>query len=307
MQRNKDYPIKNTIEVFKRLRIEKNLLSKRQKKFLETKGYLIIKPTNFMKKNLRKLNLAAKKLIKKEGKKGGWEGKEKYYKKGKDFEIGANRLGNLIDKKNIFRKLITMPEILAAAHSVIKGNIKICGFNLRNPLRGHGNQAVHMDWKPRKKKKDSYGGVVCMIYLDKSKKSNGATRLIPHSHKKIGWPEYHIDVNKRHKKEIRPELEAGSIIVANLNLWHAGAENISGKARKMIMLNIKRRNLPQLLNYKKFLTNKTKKSLNEVEKYLLAVRKIDKTQKFDSIGVGKYYYKEFNKKNFSRNIKQKQK
>ena len=34
---------------------------------------------------------------------------------------------------------------------------------------------------------------------------------------------------------------------------------------------------------------KTKDSLNEVEKYLLAVRKVDKTQKSDSIGVGKYY------------------
>ena len=153
MLRNKDRPINNTLEVFKRLIIEKNLLSKKQKKFLESKGYLIIKPTNFMKKNLKKLNLAAKKLIEKEGKRGGWEGKEKYYKKGKDFEKGANRLGNLINKKNIFRKLITMPEILAAAHTVIKGNIKICGFNLRNPLKGHGHQVVHIDLKPTKKKR----------------------------------------------------------------------------------------------------------------------------------------------------------
>ena len=289
MPKKKDRPIKNTAEVFKKLKITKDYLSKKQKNFLETKGYLIIKPTSFMKKNLKKLNLAAKKLIEKEGKKGGWEGKEQHYKEGKDFEKGANRLGNLIDKKSIFRKLITMPEILTAAHSVIKGNMKICGFNLRNPLQGKGRQNIHIDWKPRKKKTDLYGGVVCMVYLDKSQKHNGATRLIPCSHKKLGWPDNHIDINKKYKKEIRPELVAGSIIVANLNLWHAGAGNISGKARKMIMINIKRRNLPQLLNYKKFLRKKTKDSLNEVEKYLLAVRKVDKTQKSDSIGVGKYY------------------
>ena len=65
----------------------------------------------------------------------------------------------------------------------------------------------------------------------------------------------------------------------------------------MIMINIKKRNLPQLLNYKKFLTNKTKKSLNEVEKYLLAVRKVDKTQKSDSICVGKYYRQDFKSNN----------
>ena len=68
MLQKKDRPIKNTLEVFKRLEIENNLLSKKQKNFLESKGYLIIKPTNFMKKNLKKLNLAAKKLIEKEGK-----------------------------------------------------------------------------------------------------------------------------------------------------------------------------------------------------------------------------------------------
>lgn len=68
----------------------------------------------------------------------------------------------------------------------------------------------------------------------------------------------HIDINKRHKKEIRPELQAGSIIVLNLNLWHAGSENVSGKARKVIMINIKRISLPQLLNYKKFLKKKQK-------------------------------------------------
>ena len=78
----------------------------------------------------------------------------------------------------------------------------------------------------------------------------------------------------------------------NLNLWHAGSENVSGKARKVIMINIKRISLPQLLNYKKFL-KKTKDSLNEVEKYLLAVRKVDKTQKSDSTGVGKYYRQDF--------------
>ena len=53
----------------------------------------------------------AKKLIKREGLRGGWEGKEKYYKKGKHFEKGTNRLGNLINKHPVFGDLITIPEI----------------------------------------------------------------------------------------------------------------------------------------------------------------------------------------------------
>ena len=70
------------------------------------------------------------------------------------------------------------------------------------------------------------------------------------------------------------------------------------------MLNIKRRNLPQLLNYKKYLSDKTKKKLNEIQKYLLAVRNCDKTQKENSIGVGKYYKKDFHLK--KKDIKGKQ-
>ena len=59
------------------------------------------------------------------------------------------------------------------------------------------------------------------------------------------------------------------------------------------MINIKRRNLPQLINYKKYLSKTTVSQLDHIKKYLLAVRKIDKTQKSDSIGVGKYYKNDF--------------
>ena len=60
------------------------------------------------------------------------------------------------------------------------------------------------------------------------------------------------------------------------------------------MINIKSRKLPQLINYKKYLDNKVKNNLNENQKYLLAIRGNDPTQKADSIGVGKYYKDNFN-------------
>ena len=82
-------------------------------------------------------------------------------------------------------------------------------------------------------------------------------------------------------------------MILNLNLWHAGSNNLSGKRRRMIMLNIKRRTLPQLLNYQRFLGSSTKSKLNNSQKYLLAIRNNDKMQKSDSIGVGKYYKKDF--------------
>ena len=130
-----------------------------------------------------------------------------------------------------------------------------------------------------KKKTENFSGIVAYLYLDDSNVENGAVRIVPKSHKKLGWPDDYIDTTKRFKDEIRGEVKAGSIIIINLNTWHAGAINKSGADRKTMFLQIKRRDEPQLLNYKKFLSENTKKQLNEEKKYLLAIRDVDTTQK----------------------------
>ena len=67
-------------------------------------------------------------MIDREKDKGGWEGKERHYKKGKNFENGANRLGNLINKNKNFSDLILLPEILCSAKEVIQDDIKVGGW-----------------------------------------------------------------------------------------------------------------------------------------------------------------------------------
>lgn len=285
--------VSDTKKLFEKLNIASDYLKKNQKKKLKEQGYLIFEDTKFLKKNLGKLRKAVDLLKKKEGINGGWEGKEKYFKKGKLFERGAYRFGNLIEKNKIFADLITIPEILASAKEVIQDNLKVCGLNYREPLKDDGFQKIHVDWKPRKSIKEKFAGIVCMIYLDKTSKKNGSTRIIPGSHKKLGWPSKYIDIDKVHKKEIRPTIKAGGIMVLNLNLWHAGSKNLTGSKRRTIMINIKSRDFPQLLNYKKYLSKKTLKKLNSEQKYLLAVRANDKKQKENSVGVGKYYKKNF--------------
>ncbi len=293
--------IDNTSELFKKLKINPSFLNNNQKKLLKNEGFLIFRSNQFLKKNILKFRREIDKLIDKEGDKGGWEGKKKYYKKGKLFEPGTNRLGNLIEKNILFSKLILMPEILASAKEVIQDDIKVCGLNYREPKFKQGNQKIHMDWKPRKSKKENFAGIVAMVFFDDTSKENGATRLIPGSHKKIGWPNKYININKRNKKEFIPNIKSGDFIVCNLNLWHAGAPNMNGARRRMIMINIKNRKFPQLLNYKKFLSIKSKKKLTNELKYLLAVRDEDLTQTSDSIGVGKYYKKDFHlNKNIGR-------
>ena len=75
--------IESTKEMFNMLNIKDDCLTLEQKKFLSKNGYLVIEPLPFFKKNLNTLNNIIKKLIKEEGSKGGWEGKEQQFKEGK--------------------------------------------------------------------------------------------------------------------------------------------------------------------------------------------------------------------------------
>lgn len=285
--------INSTEELIKKFNLNSKAVKKKELNFLNKNGYLIIKRNRYLLNNLKLFRTELDKLINKEGIKGGWEGKKIFYRKGKLFEPGSQRLGNLIEKNIIFSNLIMIPEIIMCAKEVIKDDIKVCGLNFREPKKGSGYQKIHIDWKPRKEKSKKFAGIVAMIFFDSANSRNGVTRLIPKTHLKKDWPEKYIDVNLKNKKEISPKINSADILILNLNLWHAGSNNLSGKRRRMVMLNIKRRTLPQLLNYQKFLSSSTKKKLNNAQKYLLAIRNNDKIQKFDSIGVGKYYKKDF--------------
>jgi len=276
--------IDSTPSLLKKINVKNIELDLKHKKDLDDLGYCVFDNIPEIHSNLKKLNEEANKLIKQEGSLGGWEGKMQHYKPGKKFEDGADRLGALVDKSDVFRKLILIPELLLSAYYVVKEDIKLCGFNLRNPHKGRGEQNIHIDGFARKNLNDPFAGIVAFLYLDDSNLDNGAMRIIPGTHNKIGYPDDHIDITKKNVNEKRLIVKAGTLVVANLNLWHAGAKNLNGKSRKVIMINIKKRSYDQLLNYKKFLSKNVKDKLTEEQKYILAVRDVDKDQLVDSGG-----------------------
>ena len=60
--------------------IKKSALNKIHLKNLDDRGFIILENVDYMKKNLHKLK-KSEILINLEKDKGGWEGKEQYYKK----------------------------------------------------------------------------------------------------------------------------------------------------------------------------------------------------------------------------------
>ncbi len=93
-------------------------------------------------------------------------------------EPGARRLSNIFNKTDAFDKCLWIPEILAAsAHAL--GEIKVHGANVRDPVKGYGQQDLHVDVP--KKFDDDWWVVNSMIMFDDMTLDNGPTRVVPTS------------------------------------------------------------------------------------------------------------------------------
>jgi hypothetical protein len=265
------------------------VLTSEQTLAIEENGLVMLPPRPEIEQQLPALREAVDTLLAQEGPRAGWEGKEQHFAPGKPFEPGANRLGNLVDKIPFAAELIALPALLEAAYRALRTELKVGSVLMREPHRDCGHQPLHIDWLPRERSDEPFGGIVAMLQLDDCTLANGAMRYVPGSHTRLGWPDTQIDVHAVHPDERRAEAQAGSVIVMNLNLWHAGAANISGERRRSLFVNVRRRNLPQLLNQKRYLSAGTLARLTPVQKYLLAVRDEDPEQAEKSVGPGDHY------------------
>ena len=281
-------------DILKLKEYKNNKLSSSQIKRLNSEGYLLLKPNKKIWKWIgckpKKLRNIIDGILKSEGLKSGSEGKEENtVLKRKKIEKEANRVGKLLNKSSYFSKVATLPVIVWAASNIIKSEIKLSSILFREPKKKSGDQPLHIDWIPRTNKKQSYKVLVAFLYLEDSNNLNGATRLVPRSHKKLSYPDKYLNPNLPSKNEIIINAKAGSILLINALVWHRGGNNISGKKRGIIVTEYRNRNLKQLLNLKKYVSKDVQKKLSKSEKYLFGLRKNDKRQLEKSYGPGNHY------------------
>jgi hypothetical protein len=227
-------------------------------------------------------------LHEREGWKGGLEGKYDFLQSGRPLETGAARLGNLTEKHPIFRRLVLAPPVLAACASIVP-EMKLSSLNYRDPAPGTGGQRLHVDWIARQLESEPFGGCICFLYLDDMDLDNGPTRIVPGTHKRLNWPDAHIDVGAVQPNEVKITAKAGWMVAANLHLWHGGTDNVSGRRRRVMNTTYRHRGVPQFLNPRKFLSAETLASLSPAERYLYAVRESDPVQLEDNVGPGNTY------------------
>ena len=286
----------STLDVLNSKEYIERKLSNSQIKQLDEKGFILIEPKkeiwDWIGCKVDNLVSITDDLKIKEGDNAGSEGKEEIVKKnGKTIEPGADRIGNLINKSIFMRRVATLPEIVWASYLTIKSEIKLSSVLFREPKKNAGEQQIHIDWIPRKNSDESFNSVVAFLYLNDSKAENGATKIIPHTHKLFSYPDKYVNPKLPHEKEIVIEAKSGSLLIMNALLWHKGGNNLTGEKRGIIITEYRQRNIKQLLNLKKYISKQIQEELTPKEKYLFGLREEDIFQDESSFGPGDHYRK----------------
>ena len=185
-------------------------------------------------------------------------------------EGGTDRLADLVNKDPMFEVCFTDPRVLACVAHVL-GEFKLSSLNFRAALPGQGLQALHVEGGPVT---DPARYQVCnsIWLLDDFTTGNGATRVVPGSHRFGKTPgDVMTDVRGAHPQEVLLRAPAGTVVVFNSHLWHGGTLNRTPSPRRAAHSYFTRRGNAQQLDQKKYIRPQTLDRLSPAARFVLDV------------------------------------
>jgi len=158
-------------------------------------------------------------------------------KHGLDNKIHEKVVYNLHNKDILWYKLFFHEQILNILDSIlVEGSYHnsepyyLYNNSARNPLKGNTGQQLHCDSRLPGVNYCIVANVIWM--LDDFTIENGATRIIPGTHKNKSFPED----GKVYTEEILITGKKGSVLIFDANLWHGGGGNFNGASRWAVAL-----------------------------------------------------------------------
>jgi len=150
-------------------------------------------------------------------------------------ETGTRHVKDLHRIEGLWRVSLNN-RILAAIFHILKRRF-VCGIpHGREPLQGFGQQGLHMDW-PTKGNGETYYVATAIGLLDGFTPDNGATRVVPGSHREAQGPNKKItDPAFIHPKQVTVTAPAGSVLCFNGHLLHSGTRSRSPKRRRTLQM-----------------------------------------------------------------------
>jgi ectoine hydroxylase-related dioxygenase (phytanoyl-CoA dioxygenase family) len=238
------------------------MLTAEQKLQLDRDGFLVL-PDLVPAEKLDALRNRVEELFAEEGAAAGTEFKQ---------EEGARRLANCVDKGEIFEWAITIPEILEAKEYLMNGRYKLSSLNVRstNPMT-EADQPLHVDMNALPDEQ-GYWVANTIFMLDDFTPDNGATRVVPGSHRWGKRPqEVMEDAFAPHPEQILVTGTAGTVVVCNAHTWHGGTANRTSKQRRAMHAFFCRTDKPQQQYQKKLLRPETQARLSPQLRHILAL------------------------------------
>jgi hypothetical protein len=267
-----------TKQALRALGIQKGHFTAEQQDQLDRQGFYLI-PNVFTAAQCQLMGEEFDRLSAAEGGQGGHE---------VHIEPGAPRVSNIFNKTSVYDSCLGCAPVLAASHYIL-GEFKLHGANLREPLKGQGQQNMHTDVP--KKFDDDWWVLNALILFDDMTPTNGPTRMIPGSHHWAPLNVSHVnrgdwvpqplseedaarvpaDLAAPYPGEVHLHAPAGSVAIMNSSVWHGGTRNIDGARRRVLHLTFTRRDLPQQLTQRDYLTEALYDRMSPAERFLLDI------------------------------------
>lgn len=233
-----------------------------QRRQLDDHGYVVLEGAMGA-ELLHALRARIHDVFKEEGDLAGHEFKQ---------EAEAHRLANLVDKGDVFGRAIVLPAVVACVQHVLGPAIKLSSLNARSAdPHSEVGQPLHVDMGALP---DAQGFWVCnsVWMLDDFTTENGATRMVPGSHRWGTRPQDVLaDPLASHPDEVLLTGPAGSIAVMNAHMWHGGTANRTSAPRLAMHAFYCRRDKPQQQYQKRLLRPEVQASLTPDVRRMLAL------------------------------------
>ncbi|WP_426809184.1 phytanoyl-CoA dioxygenase family protein [Pseudomonas sp. WOUb67] len=134
-----------------------------------------------------------------------------------------------LDADPLIQAVCRLPHLLTTVGELIGERFFLSQVDGRDPIAGGGHQPLHRDLfglRPG----DTAGA---LIYLDDFGHDNGATRIVPGSHRPM--PDAQPFDFDDETQSIQLAGRAGDILVFDVGLVHAASRNFSGEPRRTLM------------------------------------------------------------------------
>jgi hypothetical protein len=133
----------------------------------------------------------------------------------------------LLDLDATVQRVCRLPKLLAAVHHVLQGRFFLAQVEGREPRSGGGSQLLHSDGPGS----DLVQTAIALAFLDPFGPENGATRVVPGSHRGTTGMAAEGTAQDRVMTG-----QAGDVLVFGSTLLHGATCNRSGASRRSLLI-----------------------------------------------------------------------